>query len=118
MVCRVERPGTPRGVSQRSPGQVAGMVLDATSPAGEGLIEKNQPGFDAVYGGAASYTAGLLHCAFLAAHGPLDWIATDEALAHLSSRGVHRFIKGSGHVIQLVLQDPVLPENGLQLIMW
>jgi pimeloyl-ACP methyl ester carboxylesterase len=29
------------------------------------------------------------------------WIAMHEALAHLSSRGVHRVIKGSGHQIQL-----------------
>jgi pimeloyl-ACP methyl ester carboxylesterase len=29
------------------------------------------------------------------------WIAMHEALAHLSSRGVHRIIKGSGHHIQL-----------------
>jgi pimeloyl-ACP methyl ester carboxylesterase len=29
------------------------------------------------------------------------WIAMHEALAHLSSRGVHRFIEGSGHEIQL-----------------
>jgi pimeloyl-ACP methyl ester carboxylesterase len=29
------------------------------------------------------------------------WIALHEALAHLSSRGVHRIIKGSGHEIQL-----------------
>ena len=58
--------------AQRWPKQVVGMVLDDTSPAGEGLIEANQPGFDAVYGGVASYTAGLLHCAFLAANGPLD----------------------------------------------
>jgi len=29
------------------------------------------------------------------------WIAMHEALAHLSSRGVHRMIKGSGHEIQL-----------------
>ena len=29
------------------------------------------------------------------------WSALQEALAHLSSRGVHRFIKGSGHEIQL-----------------
>jgi len=175
--------------AQRWPKQVVGMVLDDTSPAGEGLIEANQPGFDAVYGGVASYTAGLLRCAFLAANGPLDpsrsehkdcmpplpsdtpaafrkifpqfftayyfadrvslmsslyqrrydsvdhsrlgamalvvlspettfeystpaearvsqsyekvWIAMHEALAHLSSRGVHRIIKGSGHEIQL-----------------
>jgi pimeloyl-ACP methyl ester carboxylesterase len=29
------------------------------------------------------------------------WIGMHEALAHLSSRGVHRLIKGSGHEIQL-----------------
>jgi pimeloyl-ACP methyl ester carboxylesterase len=29
------------------------------------------------------------------------WFATHEALAHLSSRGIHRIIKGSGHEIQL-----------------
>jgi pimeloyl-ACP methyl ester carboxylesterase len=29
------------------------------------------------------------------------WIALHEALARLSSRGVHRIIKGSGHQIQL-----------------
>jgi pimeloyl-ACP methyl ester carboxylesterase len=29
------------------------------------------------------------------------WIAMHEALAHLSSRGVHRYIPGSGHGIQL-----------------
>ena len=29
------------------------------------------------------------------------WIAMHESLAHLSSRGIHRFIKGSGHQIQL-----------------
>jgi len=29
------------------------------------------------------------------------WLAQHEALAHLSSRGIHRFIKGSGHEIQL-----------------
>jgi len=29
------------------------------------------------------------------------WIAMHEALARLSSRGVHRIIKGSGHHIQL-----------------
>jgi pimeloyl-ACP methyl ester carboxylesterase len=29
------------------------------------------------------------------------WIALHEALAHLSSRGVHRIINGSGHEIQL-----------------
>jgi pimeloyl-ACP methyl ester carboxylesterase len=30
-----------------------------------------------------------------------DWYARHEALAHLSSRGVHRITKGSGHAIQL-----------------
>ena len=29
------------------------------------------------------------------------WYARHEALAHLSSRGVYRFIEGSGHAIQL-----------------
>lgn len=29
------------------------------------------------------------------------WIPMHEALAHLSSRGIHRMIKGSGHEIQL-----------------
>jgi pimeloyl-ACP methyl ester carboxylesterase len=29
------------------------------------------------------------------------WIAMHEALARLSSRGLHRIIKGSGHHIQL-----------------
>src|SRR6185312_9929623 len=30
-----------------------------------------------------------------------DWYARHEALAHLSSRGIHRLIKGSRHQIQL-----------------
>jgi hypothetical protein len=30
-----------------------------------------------------------------------SWYARHEALAHLSSRGVHRIINGSGHAIQL-----------------
>jgi pimeloyl-ACP methyl ester carboxylesterase len=29
------------------------------------------------------------------------WFARHEALAHLSSRGVHRIINGSGHAIQV-----------------
>jgi pimeloyl-ACP methyl ester carboxylesterase len=179
--------------AQRWPKEVVGMVLVDTSPAGEGLIDENQPGFDEVMG-PESYAADMLHCAFLVANGPLDpskpeyddcsaaaaaalpsdtpaafrtiwpqfftayyfadkvslmsslythrydsvdhrrlgamplvvlsaeyswgnsgtpdgvwfhrsyskvWIAMHEALAHLSSRGVHRFIKGSGHEIQL-----------------
>ncbi len=177
--------------AQRWPKEVVGMVLVDTSPAGEGLIDENQPGFDEVIGGE-SYAADMLHCASLVANGPLDpsrpeyndcsaatalpsdtpaafrriwpqfftayyfadkvslmsslythrydsvdhrrlgamplvvlsaeyswgnsgtpdgvwfhrsyskvWIAMHEALAHLSSRGIHRFIKGSGHHIQL-----------------
>jgi pimeloyl-ACP methyl ester carboxylesterase len=177
--------------AQRWPKEVAGMVLVDTSPAGEGLIDENQPGFDEVVG-RESYAADLLHCAFLVANGPLDpsrpeyddctsvaalpsdtptafraiwaqfftayyfadkvslmsslythrydsvdhrrlgamplvvlstehswgkggtpadvwfhrsyskiWIALHEALAHLSSRGVHRIIEASGHQIEL-----------------
>jgi pimeloyl-ACP methyl ester carboxylesterase len=175
--------------AQRWPKEVVGMVLVDTSPAGEGLINENQPGFDEVVG-RESYAADMLHCAFLVANEPLDpsrpeykgcsaalpsdtptafrkalpqfftayyfadkvslmssvythrydsvdhrrlgamplvvlsteyswgesgtpagiwfhrsyskiWIALHEALAHLSSRGVHRIIKGSGHEIQL-----------------
>jgi len=175
--------------AQRWPKEVVGMVLVDTSPAGEGLIDENQPGFDEVIG-RESYAADMLHCAFLAAK-PLDpsgpeykdcsavdglpsdtpaafrtiwpqfftayyfadkvslmsslythrydsvdhrrlgakplvvlsientwnngtpagvrfnrsyskvWIALQGDLAHLSSRGVHRIIKGSGHHIQL-----------------
>ena len=177
--------------AQRWPKEVVGMVLVDTSPAAEGLVNENQPGFDEV-AGRESYAADMLHCAFLVANGPLDpskpeyndctsatalpsdtpaayrsiwpqfftayyfadkvslmssvythrydgvdhrrlgamplvvlspedtwgksgtpesvwfhrsyskvWIAMHEALAHLSSRGTHRFIKGSGHHIQL-----------------
>jgi pimeloyl-ACP methyl ester carboxylesterase len=171
-----------RVYAQRWPKEVVGMVLDDTSPAGEGLIDEDQPGFDEVVG-RESYAAGKLHCALLAAHGPLEpsrpeykdcsftlpsdtpaafrkiapqfytayyfadqvslmssvfthrydsvdrrglgamplvvlsadnswgapagapfsqayWVALHEALAHLSSRGVHRIIH-SGHEIQL-----------------
>ena len=157
------------------------MVLVDTSPAGQGLIEAELPGYDQALN-LESYAAWKLRCAFLAEHGPLDpsrpeykdcsnplpddtpaafrtgWpqfftadYAADEvslmsslytrkydgvdhnslgslplvvpvgrgtgpppgrstrsfgtpmheALAHLSSRGVHRFIDGSGHEIQL-----------------
>jgi pimeloyl-ACP methyl ester carboxylesterase len=175
--------------AQRWPKEVVGMVLVDTSPAGEGLIDENQPGFDEVLG-RESYAADMLHCAFLVANVPLDpsrpeysgcsaalpsdtpaafrtiwpqfftayyfadkvslmssiythrydsvdhrrlgamplvvlsaeyswgiagtpagvwyqrsyskvWIALHEALARLSSRGVHRIIKGSRHEIQL-----------------
>ncbi len=175
--------------TQRWPKEVVGMVLVDTSPAGEGLIDEAQPGFDEV-NGRESYAADMLHCAFLAAK-PLDpsgpeyedcsavaglpsdtpaafrtiwpqfftayyfadkvslmsslythrydsvdhqhlgamplavlsientwndgtpagdrfnrsyskvWIAMQRDLAHLSTRGVHRIIKGSGHHIQL-----------------
>jgi len=169
--------------TQRWPKEVVGMVLVDTSPAGEGLIDEEQPGFDEVKG-RESYAADMLHCAFLVVKGPLDpsnpkfrgcsaalpndtpaafrtiaprfftayyfadkvslmssvythrydsvdqrrlgamplvvlsvqnswgapagarfnqryWIARHEALARLSSRGVHRMIEGSGHEIQL-----------------
>jgi pimeloyl-ACP methyl ester carboxylesterase len=179
-----------RVYAQRWPKEVVGMVLVDTSPAGEGLIDENQPGFDEA-AGRESYTADMLYCAFLAAQGPLEpsrpefndctsasalpsdtpaafrrlwprfftahyfahkvslmssvythrydsadhrrlgamplvvlspettwntdtpaaarfsrsyqkvWIAMHEDLAHLSSRGVHRIVNGSGHHIQL-----------------
>ena len=160
------------------------MVLVDTSPAGEGLINEDQPGFDEAIP-RESYAANKLYCALLAAHGPLEpsrpeyqdcslplpsdtpaafrkvfpqfftayyaatqvslmsslythrydsvdhrhlgamplvvlsvenswasttpaiiryskvWIRMHEALARLSSRGVHRLIKESGHTIQL-----------------
>jgi pimeloyl-ACP methyl ester carboxylesterase len=177
-----------RVYARRWPQELVGMVLVDTSPAGEGLIDENQPGFDEAVG-RESYAADMLHCAFLAAHGAFEpsspefkecsatlpsdtpaafrkvwpqfftahyfadkvslmssvythrydsadhhrlgamplvvlspedswgtgtpalarfsrsyskvWIGMHEDLAHLSSRGVHRFIKGSGHEIQL-----------------
>ena len=179
-----------RVYAQRWPEEVVGMVLVDTSPAAEGLIDENQPGFDEA-DGREGYAADMLHCAFLAMQGPFEpsmpeyrdcssvdalpsdtpaafrkvwpqfftayyfadkvslmsslythrydsadhqrlgamplvvlspettwntdtpaaarfsrsyqkvWIAMHEALAHLSSRGVHRIIKGSGHHIQL-----------------
>ena len=36
------------------------------------------------------------------------WIGMHDALAHLSSRGVHRLIKGSGHEIQLEKPQAVI----------
>jgi len=36
------------------------------------------------------------------------WLAQHEALARLSSRGIHRFIKGSGHEIQLEKPQAVI----------
>lgn len=165
------------------------MVLVDSPAAGEMLLEANLPDFDEAEG-LESYSADMLHCALLSAHGPLEpsrpeykdcssvgslpsdtpaafrkiwpqfftadyfadkvslmssvythrydsvdhlrlgsmplvvltakntfgdtpagirytqtflkfWLAHHEALAHLSSRGVHRFIEGSGHEIQL-----------------
>jgi len=184
--------------AQRWPDEVVGMILDDTSPAAEGLINEEQPDFDEVIG-RESYASNKLHCALLAAHGPLDpsnseykdcsftlpsdtpatfrkrwptfftadyfagqvslmssvythrydsvdhrrlgamplvvlsaenswgtwnantpaiirfnrsylkvWIGMHEALAHLSSRGVHRLIKGSGHEIQLDAPQAVI----------
>src|SRR5215469_6192674 len=60
-----------RVYAQRWPEDVVGMVLVDTSPAGEGLIDEDQPGFDEVFG-QESYAADMLHCAFLAIHGPFE----------------------------------------------
>jgi len=183
---------------QRWPMEVVGMVIVDTSPAGEGLIDENQPGFDEV-SGRENYAANMLYCALSVAKGPLEpsnpdyeectsasalptdtptalrknwsqfftayyladkvslmssvythrydsvdhqrlgamplvvlsaeyswgksgtaegiwykrtysktWIGLHEALAHLSSRGVHRIIKGSGHTIQLEKPQAVI----------
>jgi pimeloyl-ACP methyl ester carboxylesterase len=68
--------------AQRWPKEVVGMVLVDTSPAGEGLINEDQPGFDEVVG-RESYAANMLHCALLIANGPLD-PATPEYKSCLS----------------------------------
>jgi pimeloyl-ACP methyl ester carboxylesterase len=60
-----------RVYAQRWPEDVAGMVLVDTSPAGEGLINENQPDFDEA-AGREGYAADMLHCAFLAMHGPFE----------------------------------------------
>ena len=174
--------------AQRWPAEVAGMILVDTSPAGEGLIEENQPGL-ADDESIESYVSDELYCVMSAANRPLDpsspeykncskalpgdtpaafrkiwpqfftsayaaakvslmsslythrydsvdhrllgtmplvvlsaerafevdtpagvrfwlaykkaWYARHVALAHLSRRGVYRFIEGSGHAIQL-----------------
>jgi pimeloyl-ACP methyl ester carboxylesterase len=57
-----------RVYAQRWPGDVVGMVLVDTSPAGEGLIDENQPDFDEAEG-REGYTAHMIHCASLAEHG-------------------------------------------------
>jgi pimeloyl-ACP methyl ester carboxylesterase len=59
-----------RVYAQRWPAQVAGMVLVDTSPAAEGLIDENQPEFDAA-SGRERYAASMLHCALLADRGAL-----------------------------------------------
>jgi pimeloyl-ACP methyl ester carboxylesterase len=60
-----------RVYAQRWPQDVVGMVLVDTSPAGEGLIDENQPDFDEATGGE-SYAARTLHCALMAAHKPFE----------------------------------------------
>jgi hypothetical protein len=92
------------------------MVLVDTSPAGEGLIDENQRDFDEAEGrGREGYVARMLHCAYLWEQGAFEssgselldrsygkiWNAMHADLARLSSRGVHRVIKQSGHEIQL-----------------
>lgn len=174
--------------AQRWPREVVGMILVDTSPAGELLIEADQPGL-ADDESIETYVSDELYCALLAAQGPLEpgspaykdcskslpsdtpaafrkawpqfftayyaaakvslisslythrydsvdrrrlgamplvvlsaersfevdtpagkrfwqafqksWYARHEALAHLSSRGIYRLVKGSGHGIQL-----------------
>jgi pimeloyl-ACP methyl ester carboxylesterase len=182
--------------AQRWPKEVVGMVLVDSSPAGEMLLEVNLPDYDEAEG-RERYATDMLHCALLAAHGPLEpsrpeykdctsvaalpsdtpaafrkiwpqfftadyfadkvslmsslythrydsvdhlrlgamplvvlttkntwgdtpagirfaetflkfWLAQHEALAHLSSRGIHRFIKGSDHEIQLEKPQAVI----------
>jgi pimeloyl-ACP methyl ester carboxylesterase len=182
--------------AQRWPGEVVGMVLVDSSPAGEMLLEMKLPGYDEAEG-RETYASNMLHCALLAAHEPLNpsmpdykacssvdalprdtpaafkevwprfftadyfadkvslmsslythrydsvdhrslgamplvvltakntwgtspaeirftetfltfWLAQHEALAHLSSRGVHRYIEGSDHHIQLDKPEAVV----------
>jgi pimeloyl-ACP methyl ester carboxylesterase len=57
--------------AQRWPTEVVGMVLVDTSPAGEGLIDESQPGFDEV-NGREDYASDMLYCALLSSNGPLD----------------------------------------------
>jgi pimeloyl-ACP methyl ester carboxylesterase len=57
--------------AQRWPKDVAGMILVDTSPAGEELIEANQPGLSDDES-IETYVSDELHCALLAAHGPLE----------------------------------------------
>ena len=57
--------------AQRWPQDVAGMILVDTSPAGELLIEANQPGL-ADDEEIDEWVSEELYCALLAAHGPLE----------------------------------------------
>lgn len=57
--------------AQRWPKDVAGMILVDTSPAGEGLIEENQPGL-ADDESIESYVSEELYCALSAAREPLE----------------------------------------------
>ena len=57
--------------AQRWPQEVTGMVLLDTSPAAEFLIEVNLPGHDEAEP-FERWSSGLLKCALLARHGPLD----------------------------------------------
>jgi len=59
-----------RVYAQRWPEELVGIVLVDTSPAGEGLIDEDQPDFDEAVG-RERYTADMLHCAFLAAQGTI-----------------------------------------------
>ena len=59
-----------RVYAQRWPEDIVGMVLVDTSPAGEGLIDENQPDFDEA-AGRESGIAFYLHCASLAEQGAL-----------------------------------------------
>jgi len=60
-----------RVYAERWPDDLVGMILVDTAPAGEGLIDENQPDFDEAEG-RESYAAHMLHCAFLAAHKPFE----------------------------------------------
>ncbi len=57
--------------AQRWPDEVTGMVLVDTSPAAEGLIDENQPGFDEAQGREGDI-AFYLHCASLARRKPFE----------------------------------------------
>jgi pimeloyl-ACP methyl ester carboxylesterase len=58
------------------------MVLVDTSPAGEGLIDENQPDFDEA-AGRERYAPYMLHCASLAAQGAFEQSGSE--LKHCST---------------------------------